>query len=103
MYATTGEKTLSYYFGLRDDINQISGFVDEYCPNDEIDMSFSFDEHAFLVKKGERIRIDISSSAWPHYVPHTNQKGLFSEQKTARIAKNTVDLSESYIEFPILK
>ena len=103
MYATTGEKTLSYYFGLRDDINQISGFVDEHCPNDEIDMSFSFDEHAFLVKNGERIRIDISSSAWPHYVPHTNQKGLFSEQKTARIAKNTVDLSESYIEFPILK
>ena len=52
--------------------------------------------------KGEKIRIDISSSAFPHYVPHTNQKGLFSEQKTAKVAKNTVYLDGSYIELPIL-
>ena len=65
------------------------------------DMDFSFDEHAFVVRKGEKIRIDISSSAFPYYVPHTNQRGLFSIQTTAKIANNTVDLSESYIELPI--
>lgn len=89
------------YYGLRDDINQISNFDAEYKPNSEIEMSFSFDEHAFVVKKGERLRIDISSSAYPNYVPHTNQKGLFSENTTARVATNTVYLQQSYIELPI--
>ena len=89
--------------GLRDDINQISNFSAQYLPNTVIKMDFAFDEHAFLVKKGEKIRIDISSSAYPHYVPHTNQRDLFSEQKTAKIANNTVHLDESYIEFPVCK
>lgn len=89
------------YYGLRDDINQISNFDLEYKPGDRLDMPFSFDEHAFVVKKGEKIRIDISSSAWPHYVPHTNQRGLFSEQTQAKIANNTVHLGESYIEIPV--
>ena len=67
------------YYGLRDDINQISNFCADYKPNAEIEMEFSFDEHAFVVKKGEKLRIDISSSAFPLYVRHTNNKGLFSE------------------------
>lgn len=85
------------YYGLRDDINQISNFTSNYIPGDAIDMSFEFDEHAFVVKKGEKIRIDISSSAFPLYVRHTNNKGLFSTQTTAKIAKNTIILNESSI------
>ena len=85
------------YYGLRDDINQISNFTSNYIPGDAIDMSFEFDEHAFVVKKGEKIRIDISSSAFPLYVRHTNNKGLFSTQTTAKIAKNTIILDESSI------
>jgi len=88
-------------FGLRDDINQISNFANDYIPNSEIEIDFSFDEHAFVIKKGEKLRIDISSSAFPHYVRHTNNKGLFSEQKTSKIATNTVILEDSYIEIPI--
>ena len=64
-------------------------------------MNFSFDEHAFVIKKGEKFRIDISSSAFPHYVRHTNNKGLFSEQTTSKIATNTVFLDDSYIEIPL--
>ena len=90
-------------YGLRDDINQISNFDDCYNPGMTIEMDFYFDEHAFIIKKGEKIRIDISSSAFPHYVPHTNQKGLFSEQLVAKIAENTVMLDESFIELPIFK
>lgn len=85
------------YYGLRDDINQISNFAPDYNVGDVIDMSFSFDEHAFVVKKGEKIRIDISSSAFPLYVRHTNNKGLFSTQTTAKIAENTVVLDKSSI------
>ena len=88
-------------YGLRDDINQISNFDAEYQPHTEMDMSFSFDEHAFVVHKGEKIRIDISSSAYPWSVPHTNNKGLFSTQTSAKIAENTVILDESYIELPV--
>lgn len=88
-------------YGLRDDINQISNFDANYIPNDRIEMTFSFDEHAFMVRKGEKLRVDISSSAFPLYVPHTNQKGLFSTQTTAKTAENTVILDESYIEMPI--
>ena len=91
------------YYGLRDDINSISNFSNEYCPGDAIDMEFSFDEHSFVIHKGERIRIDISSSAYPLYVPHTNVKGLFSEQTAAKIALNTVFLDSSYIDLPILR
>ena len=64
-------------------------------------MTFSFDEHAFVIRKGEKMRVDISSSAYPHYVPHTNQKGLFSVQTTAKIAENIVILDESYVELPV--
>jgi len=88
-------------YGLRDDINQISNFSADYIPEKELEMDFSFDEHAFVIHKGEKLRIDISSSAYPHYVRHTNNKGLFSEQTTAKIADNTVILNESYIEIPI--
>ena len=76
-------------YGLRDDINQISNFVEDYKLGDTVEMDFSFDEHAFVIKKGEKIRVDISSSAFPHYVPHTNKKGLFSEQREAVVAQNT--------------
>lgn len=91
------------YYGLRDDITQISVHQADYRPGDEITLSFSFDEHAFVIKKGEKLRIDISSSAYPHYVPHTNMRGLFSSQTMAVVATNTVILDKSYLEIPISK
>ena len=87
-------------YGLRDDINMISNFNPSYIPNESVDMAFAFDEHAFVICKGERLRLDISSSADPHYVRHTNHRGLFSEQTTARIADNTVLLSDSSLTLP---
>ena len=83
------------------DINQISNFCNNYIPNTEIEIDFSFDEHAFVIKRGEKLRIDISSSAFPLYVRHTNNKGLFTQQTTTRIADNSVDLEHAYIELPI--
>jgi predicted acyl esterase len=65
-------------------------------------MDFTFDEHSFLVKAGQKIRIDISSSAFPHYVRHTNRKGLFSDQTTATYADNTVVLHDSTVTIPVL-
>lgn len=88
-------------YGLRDDITKISNVAPDYVPGEEVTLSFRFDEIALCVKAGERLRIDISSSAFPHYVPHTNLRGLFSEQTVARVATNTVRLADSYLELPI--
>ncbi|MBR7032860.1 MAG: CocE/NonD family hydrolase [Clostridia bacterium] len=75
---------------LRDDINQISNFAPDYTPGEEIDMDFTFDLCRFVIKKGERLRVDVSSAAFPQFVPHTNCRGLFSEQTKSRPATNTV-------------
>lgn len=82
-------------YGLRDDIQQISNFVSDYTPNDTAELTFSFEPHAFVVKKGEKLRVDVSSSAFPYYVRHTNNKGLYSEQRTVKNAHNTVNLANS--------
>lgn len=81
--------------GLRDDITKISNFTDNYTKGEEITLDFSFDEHAFMVKKGEKLRIDISSSCFPHFSVHTNQKGHYALIDSAKIATNTVVLDKS--------
>ena len=88
-------------FGLLDDITSLCYQLKEYVPGNVVTLDFSFDEHAFLIKKGEKIRIDISSADNAHYVRHTNIKGLYSEQKTAKVAHNTIYLKESCIMLPI--
>lgn len=88
-------------FGLRDDITSLCYQLGSYTPNTEVSIEFSFDEHAFLVKTGERLRIDIASASAEHYVRHTNMKGLYSEQRTAKIAHNKVILRDSELVLPI--
>lgn len=87
-------------YGLRDDIQSLVRQYPDYQPGRKITLKFFFDEHAFLVGKGEKIRIDVSSSDWPHYLPHTNKKGLFCEQRTCVKAKNTLYADESVLYLP---
>lgn len=89
-------------YGLRDDITTLCHQLGDYTPNTGVTLDFTFDEHSFLVKKGEKLRIDIASADNANYVRHTNNKGLYSTQATVRIAKNTVDLSKSVLTLPIL-
>ena len=89
-------------YGLRDDITTLCHQLGDYIPDTDVTLDFTFDEHSFLIKAGERLRIDISSADSTNYVRHTNNKGLYSMQTTVKIAKNTVDLSKSVITLPIL-
>ncbi len=82
-------------YGLRDDIRQISNFRADYVPGEELTMDFTFDEHAFILHRGERLRIDVSSSAFPLYVRHTNRRGPYCEQTIAVVADNTVICGDS--------
>ena len=84
-------------FGLRDDITKLSNFYPEYTAGDEVEIEFGFDDISFMVKKGESLRIDISSSCFPTFLPHTNFRGEFAAQTETRVAKNTLFLDKSSI------
>lgn len=88
-------------FGLRDDITSLVYQLGNYISESIVKLDFNFDEHAFLIKKGERLRVDIASANNEYYVRHTNQKGLYCEQTTAKVANNTVYLKESALTLPI--
>ena len=88
-------------YGIREDIHSLCEFCPDYKPGECVEISFDFDEHAFLVAPGERLRIDIASADDNNYVRHTNYKGLFSEQTVAKVAHNTVHLDKSFLEIPV--
>jgi predicted acyl esterase len=88
-------------FPLRDDITSLVYQLGDYTPNTKVKLDFTFDEHYFLIKQGERLRIDISSANKEHYVPHTNNKGLYSIQTKSKTARNTVYLNDSVLVLPV--
>ncbi len=88
-------------FVLRHDITSLCYQLESYEPNTEVSLNFCFDEYAFLLKKGEILRIDISSTDDNTYVSHTNQKGEYSLQTRTSIATNKINLSQSVITLPV--
>ena len=88
-------------YGLRDDILSLAQVHPDYAPGTEAEVTFTFDDHAFLIQPGQRLRIDISSSAFPLYIRHTNQKGPYALQTTAKTAENTVICDGSAITLPV--
>ena len=100
-YVRVSIETQQGDFGLRDDITTLCYQLGDYTPNTPVNLQFTFDEHAFLVRRGQRLRVDIASADAEHYVRHTNQKGLYCEQETAKIAHNTVFLGASRLMLPI--
>lgn len=89
-------------YGLRDDITNLIRQAPDFRPGDTVSLTFSFDEHAFLIRAGEVLRIDITSADNAHYVRHTNKKGLYSEQETAVIAHNTVFMDGCTLTLPVV-
>ncbi len=86
-------------YGLRDDITKISNFDPDYVPGTPIDITFDFDDVATLVRKGWRIRVDISSADFPHFVRHTNLKGPYALQTGCKVANNTVDFDNFVLRY----
>ena len=88
-----GDKT----YCLREDIMPISKQHSNYKAGSTVPLDFSFIEHAFTVEKGDRLRLDISSSCWPNFVPHTNLPGDRFYHTSSKVANNTVVLENSSI------
>ncbi len=88
-------------YRLRHDITSLCYQLGSYEKNKKAILNFTFDEYAFLLKKGERLRIDITSTDDNTYVCHTNNAGEYHLQTNTKTAKNTVYLNKSYIVLPI--
>jgi hypothetical protein len=86
---------------LKHDITSLCYVLGTYTPGNSVSLDFKFDEHAFLIGKGERLRIDISSTDDNTYLCHTNNKGPYYLQTETKIAENTVFLDRSQIVLPI--
>ena len=94
------EKPQGDYF-LRHDITSLCYQLGDYIPDSEVTLNFRFDEYAFLLKRGERLRIDITSTDNNTYVCHTNYKGPYCLQEKSAIATNRINLSRSKILLPL--
>ncbi len=100
-YARVSLETEKGDLGLRDDITTLVYQLGDYIPNSKVNLRFTFDEHALLVQKGQRLRVDLASADKAHYVRHTNCKGLFSTRTETKIANNTVFIPEAVLTLPI--
>lgn len=77
-------------YPLRDEIDSVCRTVPEYRSGDKAVLKFVFTAHSFRIEKGDRLRLDISSSCTPHFLVHPNRKGNIAEQTGADTAYNTV-------------
>ena len=82
---------------LRDDICHLRHFHPDYEPGAEAVIRFLMAPHSFLARKGDCIRVDVSSSCMPHFVPHTNRAGLYCDQTGADPTVNTILTGKSFL------
>lgn len=83
---------------LRDDIDTLGHAAPGYRPGDDAVIRFSMAPHSFAVRPGDSLRVDVSSSCMPHFIPHTNRAGLYCDQTGADIATNTILCGVSWVE-----
>jgi len=102
-YISVSLETPQGDYVLRHDITSLCYQLGCYTPGKEVRLSFSFDEYAFLIRKGQRLRVDIASTDGNTYVAHTNQKGPYARQTEAKTAVNTVCLALSRLILPVEK
>lgn len=100
-YICVSIKKLTGDYVLRHDITSLGYQSGEYKPNSEVVLDFCFDEHAFLLQKGEQLRVDIAATDDNTYVCHTNNKGAYYLQTKVKKATNKVNLGRSMISLPI--
>ena len=101
VYVRISIKKSEYTYVLRHDITSLCYQLGDYRKNSAAVLNFCFDEYAFLIKKGECLQIDISSTDDNTYVCHSNRKGEYYLQNQTDTAKNKVYLDQSYLILPV--
>lgn len=82
------------WYLLRDDITSVLFQRKAYEPNSTCTLAFRFADHAFCLKPGDVLRVDVSSAS-AQFAPHTNVKGNQFEIREPKVAHNRVFASES--------
>ena len=90
-----------YTYVLRHDITSLCYQLGDYQINQVVDLEFNFDDYAFLIEKGDCLRIDISSTDDNVYVCHTNRRGEYYLQSGSDVAINKIHLDRSCLILPI--
>ena len=86
-------------YSLTESVGALSYFIKDYIKGTKASIKLETTPIAFTIKKGMRLRIDVSSESGI-YMPHPNVKGHFAFTSETAVAKNTVFLGESFIELP---
>lgn len=100
-YVRISIKKHQYTYVLRHDITSLCYQLGDYKKGDVVELSLCFDEYAFLIKEGECLRIDISSTDNNTYVCHTNRKGEYYLQAKSDKAENKIYLDKSCLILPV--
>jgi predicted acyl esterase len=100
-YVRISIKKAQYTYVLCHDITSLCYQLGDYREGSEVVIDFCFDEYAFLIKAGECLQIDISSTDNNGYVCHTNVKGEYYLQSKARKAENKIYLDRSCLILPV--
>jgi putative CocE/NonD family hydrolase len=77
----------------------------EYHSDELVDVDVECWPITWTVKKGSRLRLDISSSNFPAYHAHSNVFGPWAHQEEVKVAKQTLYYGRhcsSYLEIPIV-
>mgnify|MGYP003287098222 FL=1 len=77
----------------------------DYVPDTVVKINIDTWDIAWEIKKGSRIRLDVSSSDFPQYSIHTNTPGIWSLQTKAKKARQTIysgGKTPSVLNIPII-
>ena len=76
--------------------NNRLGARQTYMPGEIVELNFEALPILWKVKKGNRIRIDITSSNFPEYSIHSNYAGVWSKQTRNRVAHQKIYMDASH-------
>ena len=84
-------------YNLTETITSLSHIKEDYQAGEKMTVDIVTPPIAFTVKRGGRIRVDVSSNGGI-YVPHGNVKGHWATITETRVAKNTLYLRDAFVE-----
>lgn len=87
-------------YNLTETITSLSHIKENYKANEIVTIDLFTPPIAFTVKKGNKIRVDVSSDGGI-YIPHANVKGHWAKVTETKTANNTIYLKDSFIELNV--
>ncbi len=89
-------------YGVRDDIRTLCHELGDYIPGEKVVLNFEMTSLLWEIFPGDELRVDVSSSCFPTFAPHTNVKAkIQAEVEKPVYAHNTIVCGESLLTIPV--